>query len=149
MRTFNTLAKGLIFSLVCSFGAVILLAHEFSHGYLSSRQFQFATLILGLCMGVWAVLAIKKSAKEFGKTPESAMIPLDEATRKRRRMSIRLGQVSIVILAVLLVTRLRGIGSDPFWPWLVTVAINLLIMASLVWWVVCRKRKRRWTRISR
>lgn len=125
--------KRLLLLSSCSVGVMTLLALGFSRGLLSPRELGIAIVMLGGGVGTWAVLIMKRSAREFKLPPGTS---IDDVTRKRRLLGIRAGKVAIAVLAVLLLVRLRGIGSDPLLPLLVTIAINLCIMAAVIQVVV-------------
>ena len=67
---------------------------------------------------------------------------MDEATRKRRLLGIRAGQLAIVILALSLVIGLRQIGTAPLLPLVVGAAVNLCTIAVLIR-IVVRPAKER------
>jgi hypothetical protein len=115
---------------VCSVGAMVLLALGFSRGLLSPRGLGVAFLTLGVALCIWAVLIIKKSAREFTVPLGPSGVSIDAVTRKRRLMGIRVGKIAIVVLALLLIVGLFQGG--PLIPLLVGAIVNLCIMAAVI-----------------
>lgn len=115
-------------------GAVILLSHEFSQGLLSPRGFRIALVAVAVGMSVWAGLILNKTTRELRRPLGSPDTPIDGTVRKRRLLGIRAGKAMIVLLAVSLIFGLSQGG--PLLPILVGVAVNLGMMAALIWWVV-------------
>ena len=66
--------------------------------------------------------------------------PVDDSTRRRYSRQIRIAKIAIVVLVALLLNGLRRFESGPVGPQLVGIAVNLAMIASLVW-VVLRLRK--------
>jgi hypothetical protein len=137
-RIIKTIAKRLLLLFVCSMGIVILLAREFSHGVLSSHAFEVGLLIVAVGMGVSAMVIVTKTAKELRGVTGPPGTALDEITRRRRLLGIRAGKAMIALLTIALVFGLfRG---GPLVPVLVGIAMNLVMMLSLIWWVVRLQR---------
>ena len=130
----KTLMKRLLLLSVCALAVLVLLAREHSHGLLSPRQFGVVLLMLCVFMAGGAVLIMRRTVKEFKEPPGPSGTPIDEVTRKRRVLGIRVGKVAIVVLAVSLVLGLRQDG--PRLLLLLGAAINLCIMAAVIWAVV-------------
>lgn len=131
----KTLMRRLLPLSACSVGAMVLLALAFSRGLLPPRGLGIAILALGVAAGIWAVLIVKKSAKEF-KGPSG--LSIDAVTRKRRLLGIRVGKIAIVVLALLLIFGLLQGG--PLFPLLVGAIVNLCIMGAVIQVVVRLQR---------
>jgi hypothetical protein len=95
-----------------------------------------ALLTVCVAVGIGVVIVTRKTAAELSETSEPLGIPINEATRKRRVLGIRVGQLAIVVLFVLLLNGLREIGRVPTLPVLVGAGINLCIIAAVVWVIV-------------
>jgi hypothetical protein len=134
----KTLMRRLLPLSACSVGAMVLLALGFSRGLLSPRGLGVAILTLGAALGIWAVLIIKKSAKEFTVPPGPLGASIDAVTRKRRLLGIRVGKMAIVVLVLLLIFGLRQGG--PLLPLVVGAVVNLCIMAAVVQVVIRLQR---------
>ena len=98
------------------------------HGLLSPRGLGIALLTVCIGIVIWAVIIIRKTAAELRETPTPQEVPIDGATRKRRLLGVRAGQLAIVILALSLLSGLRQIGTAPLFPLAVGAAVNLCTM---------------------
>jgi hypothetical protein len=136
----KTIMKRTLLTSVCAMGVLILLTRGFAHGLLSPRGLGIALLTVCVGIGIWAVLIIRKTAAELRATSVPAGASIDEATRKRRLLSIRAGQLAIVILALSLLIGLRQIRTAPLLPLVVGAAVNLCIMAVVIRIVVRLQR---------
>jgi hypothetical protein len=134
----KTLMRRLLPLSSCSVGAMVLLALAFSRGLLSPRGLGIAILALGVAAGIWAVLIVKKSAKEFKEPSGPSGLSIDAVTRKRRLLGIRVGKIAIVVLALLLIFGLLQGG--PLLPLLVGAIVNLCIMGAVIQVVVRLQR---------
>ena len=66
----------------------------------SPRGLGIALLTVCIGIGIWAALIIRKTAAELRATSALPGASMDEATRKRRLLGIRAGQLAIVIPAL-------------------------------------------------
>jgi hypothetical protein len=118
--------------------ATVLLAFVFSRGLLSPRGLAIALLALCIFGGMWAVIIIRKTAKELEVQPGSPEASLDAVTRKRRLLGIRVGKIAIVALLLCLVLGLLRGG--PLLPLLAGAIANLCIIAAIIVVVVRLQR---------
>ena len=132
----KTHTQRMLLVVVCCFGAIVVLALGFANGILSPRGLGIALLTVCVAVGIGVVIVTRKTAAELSETSEPLGIPINEATRKRRVLGIRVGQLAIVVLFVLLLNGLREIGRVPTLPVLVGAGINLCIIAAVVWVIV-------------
>jgi hypothetical protein len=119
----KTLMKRLLPFSACNIVALTLLALGWSDGLISPRELTIALLAWGVAVGIWAVLIIRKSAKE-SKTPVAPPpTPIDAMVRERRLLGIRVGKAAIVALVLLLILGvLRG---GPWLSLLVGAVVNI------------------------
>jgi len=132
VRCFSALMKRTLLMSVCAVAVLILLTREFAHGLLSPRGLGIALLTVCIGIVIWAVIIIRKTAAELRETPTPQEVPIDGATRKRRLLGVRAGQLAIVILALSLLSGLRQIGTAPLFPLAVRTAVNLCTMAVVI-----------------
>ena len=136
----KTVMKRTLLMSVCGLGVLMLFTREFAHGMFSPRGLGIALLTVCIGIGIWAALIIRKTAAELRATSALPGASMDEATRKRRLLGIRAGQLAIVILALSLVIGLRQIGMAPLLPLVVGAAVNLCTIAVLIRIVVRLQR---------
>lgn len=118
--------------------AVFLLAFGFSRGFLSPRGLAIGLLALCISGGTWAMIILRKTAKELEVQPGPPGSPIDAVTRKRRLLGIRVGKIAIVILMLFLVLGLLQGG--PLLPRLVGAIVNVWITAAIILVVVRLQR---------
>ncbi len=132
------LIRRLVALSACFVVAMVLLALGFSRGLLSPRGLGIAILTLGVAVGIWAVLIMRKSAKELKVPPGPPGASIDAVTRKRRLLGIRIGKVAIVVLLLLLIFGLLRGG--PLLSLLAGAIVNLCIMAVIIQMVIRLQR---------
>ncbi len=129
--------KGIVF-VACFLSVALLLVHEYSVGYLSSRGFGVAG---GLLIGASSLVAVSGMVKQTAQSLEATpAAPLDPATRKQRVFAIQVWKLIIALLVLGLVSGLSKARDFPVWETLVLVATNLAMTASLIWVVVRLQR---------
>lgn len=121
-------------------GVVILLAHEFSRGLLSVRELRTGLLLCCVVAIALIALVARKSGESFWTFHKGPFTSSDEGAKSHGRSHIRIWLSALVVLAILLILRLRDIGSVPLLQLLVTIAISLSTMASIIWLVVRRRK---------
>jgi hypothetical protein len=134
----KTLVRRLL-PLSASFVAAgVLLAFGVSRGLLSSRGLAIGLLALCICVGMWALIISRKTAKELEVQLGLPGAPIDAVTRTRRLLGIRVGKIAIVVLMLCLVSGLLRGG--PLLLVLGAAIINLCIVAAIIIVVVRLQR---------
>ena len=124
----DNLSKKVLPLSACFVSIGVLLSYALSRGFLSARGLGF---VLILAFGA-ALLWVTRVAKQTSKTNALTTFPgapLDEATRKRRLLTIRVGKLAIGVLMLLLIIGLLQEG--PLFPRLTGATVSLCIIVAI------------------
>lgn len=131
MKTFR---KRFLLWLICLIGAMFLVNYEVGHATPGTSGLIILGLLFPTGFVVALVFIIRKSQREALAAAPPPGAPIDEATRKQRLRYIRVGKITIAVLAsVLLFSLFQGF---PFWALLAGAFINLACIAVLLQVVV-------------